>query len=418
MRRSLYGSLDHLGPSALLRLLEVTKATGVLELVTGSGALRLEVVSGRVAHPTEPCLHHAARVLASASGSFRFDPCELREPDGETIALTGLVEDTRSGEVSRAEIWHLAEGESDNPLEDLVGELESNAPDELLIARVGVVTLDPRIWRGSLAAGWRRRGWAAVTSGDPDTVDVGDLDVVVVHHQLSITRVGREDAWTDLVNRAVAEDVPVVWIGPLGDPAWVHRLVIAGVSFLLPAISGEASGASLARLAEDVAVVVDRLLSRHPVAEAGSAAASELVEALLHGIDGEQAVGSLLQLASASIHRGAVLAVDDTTIRCRAGFGYLFGRGRRSLPRGLSILERVIRSGEPVRCIDPTSTSAGEIARMLGLDRLEKQTAILPLGSSGRVVGLLVGDRNGEEVGDLDDLVRLGRRLGAAIIHR
>jgi hypothetical protein len=193
----------------------------------------------------------------------------------------------------------------------------------------------------------------------------------------------------------------------------VHRLIEAGVSFLIPAPQGE-SGEAAARFAESLSRVVDRQLQASQ--RAGwpglSAAVSELVVALLSEGGPDQGIGTLLQLAAEHFTRGAVLMAEETMIHCRAGFGYPLDPSRAVLPRGFALIEQVIRSGEALKAIEPGAS--GPLADVLGIDELPSETALIPLGRSGSVIGILVADREGEQVHDVADFVMLVGRLGSA----
>ena len=439
MRRPLSGSLEHLSPPALLRLVSATSPSGVLELETEVGSLRLEVKRGRVAVPTTEELENAGRILASCSGGFRFTPGHVGELEGDALTLTAFA-DAAGAAVSDLKLGSLLDGDFlespppsletnlhilpsealPNPLDDLLADLESGAPEELLVSQIGVVAQDPRWWKGSLERHWRRRGWKVCHFPALEEVDVDGLDLLVVHHQQGTVRVGREQAWLDLIASAegAKPPVPVVWIAPLGDPEWIHRLIACGVSFLMPAPQGE-GGEAVVRFGEDVSRVVGRQLGK-PL-QGGPAAlpsdVAELVGALLSQSDPDQGVSSLLQLAARQFDRGAVLLAEETSIRCRAGFGYNLNREKTALPRGIGFLERVLRSGEALTGIDPEAGGFGHLAGILGVEALPAATAVLPLGCSGGVVGVLVADRNGEPLPDLGDLVLLAGRLGGALGH-
>ncbi len=438
MRRSLQGSLEHLNPPTLLRLLWATARSGLLELDTPAGSLRLEVIRGRSPAMDDAVLAAAGRVLGATRGTFRFVPEDLGAPDEATVSLNALVDAAAlvlqhagveagsdrvlagSPDGARAGSIHvLPDAPPRNPLEALLEDLEQIAPEELLLAEIGVVAPDPRVWRGSLETAWRRRGWRVRLLGSPADVPVDELDALVIHHQLSITRVGHEGDWLELVQRGteVSPPVPVVWAGPLGDPAWVHRLIAAGVSFLMPPPQGD-TGEVMHRFADDLTLVVDRELRRRGVRVPGEMAGgvAELVDALLYGADSQQALGSLLQLASAEVARGAVLLVEGTAIRCRAGFGFPLDRDHTALPRGIGLLERVVRSGETALEPDPDSAAARQLARVLGLSRLVVGTAIIPLGTGSAVVGLLVVDHEGKPMPEISGLALVARRLGGAVV--
>ena len=109
--------------------------------------------------------------------------------------------------------------------------------------------------------------------------------------------------------------------------------------------------------------------------------------------------------------------VEETAIRCRAGFGYPLARGTQALPRGLSILELAIRSNNPTMGIDPTAGGSHRLAELLGLEELPSATAVIPLGIGASVAGILVGDREGENLSDLSELVVLAGRLGGVALH-
>lgn len=444
MMRTLAGSLTHLAPQTLLRMLSVAAPTGILELLTDAGSLRLEIVVGRVLRPTEELLMHAGGVLECAHGAFRFEPAELRplEDDGlELLAFAELARTTRrraasfavdvdverliAGEIvdltlpAMPNIHVLPEAPLENPLDDLLEDLEATSPGELLQAQIGVVATDPRLWRGPTEADWRRRGWKLRLLPTPAAVPLTGLDVVVVHHQLTTTRVGHEEEWLDLVSRAATATppVPLVWVGPLGDGVWVHRLIEAGASFLIPAPQGD-SGETLHRFIAGLTRVVDRQLRqrRERVEPELPAAVGELVDVLLSGADSDEAAAHLLRFASAQLARGALLMVSDTAIRCRAGFGYPLPSGLLVLPRGVGLLERVIRSSEATWELEPDSGGAIQLARCFGVDRLPPTTAVMPMVAGATVVGLLVADREGQALPDLRELALITRRLGSLLV--
>jgi hypothetical protein len=447
MKRILSGSLTHLAPPALMRLLSATATSGVLELVTDEGSFRMEIEHGWTAVPPPDQLEAASRVLSCVEGAFRFEPGDVPPIEGPSLSLGAFADGVRSGlrelesgQLTEIEIDRLVSGEiaelarsatlpnihllgSDppvNPLDDLLEVLADQAPEELLFAQVGVVAPDPRLWRGAVGNQWRRRGWEVRQIGKDVDVDLSELDLLVVHQAVGVSRRGNEERWLDLVQRAqeLEPSLPVVWAAPLGDPAWVHELVSAGVTFLLPVPPGE-GGEVQSRFVEDLTLVVDRQLrSLRPMSRPVlPAAVTELVDALLHEADSEQAVGVLLQLASGHLLRGAVLMVEETAIRCRAGFGYPLARGTHALPRGLSILELVIRSSEPTLGIDPTAGGSHRLAEVLGLEELPSATAVIPLGIGASVAGVLVADREGEGLPDLSELVVLAGRLGGVVLH-
>lgn len=447
MKRILSGSLTHLTPPALMRLLSATATSGVLELVTDEGSFQMEIDHGWTAVPPPDEIDTARRVLSCRDGAFRFEPGDVRPIDGPSLSLGAFADAIRSGlrdleagEIRDVEIERLVSGEITelarsatlpnihllpsqppaNPLDDLLEGLADEAPQELLFAQIGVVAPDPRLWRGAVDNEWRRRGWQVRRIGLNDDLADAGLDLLVVHHAHGVSRSGKEEAWLDLIRRArrVEPELPVIWASSLGDPGWVHDLVGAGVSFLLPVPPGE-GGEVQGRFVDDLTVVVDRHLQnlgrvdRQPLPPA----VTELVDALLHEADSEQAVGVLLQLASSTLLRTAVLAVEETAIRCRAGFGYPLGQVTRALPRGLGLLEKVVRSGQPTVGIDPDAVGSRRLAEGLGLDVLPSATAVIPLGVGAAVTGLLVADREGASLPDLSELVILASRLGGVALQ-
>lgn len=447
MKRILSGSLTHLAPPALMRLLSATATSGVLELVTDEGSFRMEIDHGWTAVPPSDQFENASRVLACSEGAFRFEPGEVSSIEGPSLSLGAFADAVRSGlrdlenaQMTDVEVDRLVAGEITelaqsatlpnihllpseppmNPLDDLLEGLADQAPQELLFAQVGVVAPDPRIWRGVVENEWRRRGWEVRQIGMKDEIEPANLDLMVVHQAPDVSRGGNEEWWLDLVRRAREAEppLPVVWASPLGNPSWVHELVVAGVSFLLPVPPGD-GGEVQTRFIEDLTTVVDRLLrSQRPMSRPVlPAAVTELVDALLYEADSEQAVGVLLQLASNHLLRGAVLMVEETAIRCRAGFGYPLVRGTQALPRGLGILERVIRSSQPIIGIDSAAGGSHRLAEVLGLEELPSATAVVPLGAGASVTGLLVADREGEALPDLSELVVLAGRLGGVALQ-
>ena len=437
MKRALFGSLEHLAPPALLRLVSATSPSGVLEIETAEGLLRLEVDRGRVAAPSKSELELAGEILGSRRGEFRVTPGAIQRAKGEVMSLTAFAEAAGSAashlqmellledefnEISsplpRANIHVLPTQPMQNPLADLLSDLEAEAPGELLFARVGVITQDPRWWRGALEMDWHRRGWQIQQLGFSDQIDFEGLDLLVVHHQQGSARVGSEKDWLDLIHRAsdMKPPLPVVWVAPLGDPAWTHQLIDAGVAFLMPAPQGEAGEVPI-RFAESLSRVVDRQIQaqqregRAPL----PTGVSELVGALLSESDPDQGISSLLQLAAQHFTRGAVLMAEVTAIRCRAGFGYSLEGSTGVLPRGIGLIERVIRSGEAFTTIEPGASGSNRLANVLGVSELPTATALIPLGRCGAVVGVLVADREGEELPDVADLVLLVGRLGGVV---
>ncbi len=442
MTRRISGSLADLGPRALLRLLGAVGRSGVLELETAAGRLRLDIVQGRVSRPDEAELRRAGRVFSADSGAYRFRAGPVDLTGQETVTLNAYlgsataavdpqrsIESVVSGAASldeapsrgTAKIHVLPPAPPENPLDELLAELEATAPGELLLSPVGVVAADPRPWRGTLESDWLRRGWRLRLLGDPTSVPVEELDALVVHHRLSTTRVGHEDDWIRLLERTatVVPPVPVLWIGPLGDPVWVHRLVAAGAGFLLPPPQGD-GGEALGRFIDSVTTVVDRLIgARHEARRSElSPGVSELVDALLHEADPEEAIGALLQLAAGQLGRGAVLTSEETSFRCRAGFGYPLARGSTALPRGVGLLERVVRSGQPELNPEPDTAGAVQLARVLGLEKLPAASVLIPLGRGPSASGLLVADCGGDPLPDLAELVVLAGRFGGLVVGR
>ena len=445
MKRVLSGSFSHLAPATLLRLLSATQPSGELELESGAGSLRLRVVRGRVACPGLAELRQALPVLTSDEGTFRFCPGPPDAIPGESMVLADYLAAARACTSpepltlsSDVEVGQLLEGDvadqtarvrplsihllpasvPENPIGELLADLEEMAPEELLFAQVGVLASDPRPWRGTLESVWRNRGWQLRQFGDPSDVPVDELDVLVVHQLLSVSRVGHEDAWTGLVARAAGAErpVPVVWIGPLGDAAWVQRLIEAGASFLLPPPQG-LSGESLQRFLGALTLVVERQVrARDALQQSGpSHAVSQLVDLLLHEVAPEDALSSLLDVVAGHLLRGVVLRVDETAVRCRAGFGYPLERGSGILPRGVGLVERIVRSGESVVGVEPDSDGVRRLGRALGIGDLPQALALIPLGAGGRVTGLLIGDREGEPLNDIEELELLGQRFGGVV---
>ena len=188
------------------------------------------------------------------------------------------------------------------------------------------------------------------------------------------------------------------------------------VSFLMPAPQMEA-GEATARFADTLSQVVHRQLQgqQREGRSALPTGVSELVGALLSESDPDQGISSLLQLAAEHFTRGAVLMAEETTIRCRAGFGYPLDRSSAVLPRGISLIEKAVRSGEAVTVIEPDASGGRLLAQVLGVSELPTETAVIPLGRCGAVVGVLVADREGEGLPDVADLVLLVGRLGGVV---
>ena len=447
MKRALSGSLAHLAPSPLLRLLSATAPSGVLEISCEAGDLRLETVKGKVAVPGAEELRRVGRILRAGSGSFRFEPREVRPIVGEALTLAALAEaaeatekawDASLGgdvdvdrllagevmELSRpapvADIHVLPVHPSHDPLDELLTDLQATAPGELLLTEVVVISKDPRIWRGTLASGWRRRGWELSVRGDPGDLPIDGADAVILHQEEALHRVDEEMDWIRTVRlaREATPPVPVVWVGRVRDRAWVHRLIEAGVSFLMPPPENR-SGPPLDRFAGDLAVVLDReIATRQMLASARRPrTVYELVDSLLEKGDPGQAISSLLQLASSQLWRGAVLMVEETAIRCRAGYGYPLSRGSTALPRGIALLEGAVRSGEAIMGIDPESGGAAQLARVLGVDRLPVATAVIPLAAGVTVLGLLVADREGAPLPELTEMTMLACCLGGVVVR-
>ncbi len=209
----------------------------------------------------------------------------------------------------------------------------------------------------------------------------------------------------------------MVWVGPLGDPVWVARLVEAGASFLLPTPAGE-GGAAWQSFQETVTRVVARLIQggAEKAVASGQPAAQELVEALVHGRDPGARIGVLLQLASGALRSGAVFTVDATVVRCRAGFGFPLSTETPVLPRGIAALETVIRTGEPLRSIDPAAAGSRQLAKVLGVEDLPAGLVLIPLRSREGTTGLLIGERGGSSEKELEELIAIARRVGGVLL--
>jgi hypothetical protein len=437
VKRVVSGTLEHLSPPVLLRLVSATSPSGVLEIETADGSLRLEVDRGCVAMPPRTELERVGKVLGSREGRFRFAPGDVCRLEGEVISLTAFAEAAGAAasnfEVDRlleldfldasmppgrANIHVLPSEPPQDPLHDLLSDLEAEAPGDLLFAEIGVAAQDPRWWRGSLEREWLRRGWRIHFFSSPGAIDLEGLDLLVIHLQRSAARSGHETDWLDLIRLGLEmkPSVPVVWVAPLGDPMWVNRIIEAGVSFLMPAPHGEV-GEATSGFADGLSRVVERQLQSQQ--REGRAAwpngVSELVGALLSESDPDQGISSLLQLAAENFTRGAVLMAENTAVRCRAGFGYPLDRTATTVPRGIGLIERVIRSGEALTEIDPKAVGERRLAAVVGVPELPQACAIIPLGRCGAVVGVLVADREGDVLPDLADLVLLVGRLGGAV---
>ncbi len=442
MSRVVKGRLEHLAASTVFSLLGATARSGVFELETVSGRYEFSVDRGRVALPDLELCRRLHRMLSSGAGTFQFSEGSVEAIDGDTVALTGLVEVVRArGERSpfasdldfdellgdgtetplrETKVVMLSEQALEDPIADLLTDLEAMDPDEVLVAPIGVIANDPRLWRNA-ELDWRKRGWQQRLLSTPSEVPLEEIDLLIIQHSLSTTRVGHEDDWIALIRRAAGRTppVPVLWSGPLGDPIWVHRLVEAGVSFLLPAPSG-LTGETASRYLHSVQRVTDRLLMQRgdtPTSERSSSLV-QLMDALLSDSDPQGAVTAILQMAAVHFARGALLSVEDTAFRCRAGFGYSMSPGSGLLPRGVGLLERVVRSRRPVVGLDDASSGgARQLGRLLGLETLEEETSIVPLLDGDLVAALLVGDRCGESqtVDELEEVILLGQRLGGLL---
>jgi hypothetical protein len=432
------GSLEHLSPPALLRLVSATSPSGLLVLDTAEGELRFEVDRGRVREPSEEQLRLARRVLGCRDGHFSFQPQLIKPIEGRALGLSalaaaaeGIDTDTEINALLTDEIFDfqissdtvkihvLPSQPPHNPLDEMLVDLAAEAPSELLFAEIGVIAQDPRLWRGSIDRQWRQLGWRLVLVPMSEPIEIENFDVLVVHHQMAMARVGRERTWLELIRHGCAADptVPVVWVAPLGDPDWVHQLIDAGVSFLMPSPQSE-TGEVASRFTADLTSVVDRQLrNRQRRAETGlSSSVSDLVGAILSESDPDRGLKSLLQLASENFTRGAVFTVDERAIRCRAGFGYPLDRNATVLSRGLDLLEQVVQSGTAVMEIEPETDGARRLAGVCGLAELPAATALIPLGRFGSVAGMLVADRKGDALPDIEELVVLAGRLGGAVV--
>ncbi len=446
MQRKLSGSLSHLNPRTLLRLLSAAEASGVLTIQTGGEAMRLEIVRGMMEPPDPSETTRIRSILSSGEGQFRFEPgnpAQEAPPGGVSVlSLAGAtplgeisdrpqfasdrpVEDLLGGSaetfevVEETKIHLLPEDAPQNPLDDLLSELEATAPEELLFAQIGLVATDPRFWGGSLARTWRRRGWELRSFESPSEVPVNELDVLIVHQHLSVLRSGSEEAWLALVSRAAgsAPPVPSIWIGPLGDPAWVHRMISAGVMFLMPPPQSD-GGESLRRFHDAVEAVIARQLTMRMHLDAGQTrlVEGELLDVLLHGQESVRGLSVLLQLAAGALQRAAVIGIEETAVRCRAGFGYPLSRGQAAAPRGIGVIERVLRSRAPVLSLDPESAGAQQIAKMLGIEKLVRESVLIPLCAGPSVTGILVGDRRGASLESLEELTTLAARMGGVLM--
>ncbi len=439
VRRKLSGDLSHLGLGQLFRLLGAARASGTLTVEAGDTRLELPVVEGSTVRPSAEGLAVIRRLGRSGSGRFRFEQAPQTTVEGRLVPLAILDELAEQGagaeklssdlaldELLRSELklpfaaapppelHHLPPEAPEDPLGELVEDLQDLAPEDLHLARVGVLSADPRLWRGTVERRWQRHGWEPALLAGVEA-DLSDVDLVVVHHQLSITRVGREEDWLALVERAAARGVPVVWIGPLGDPRWVELLVRAGVSFVLPPPPAD-SGEPLERFHRTLAAVIGRILERREVAgQAAGDPVAELAEALFGDDTPGGGVEAVLKLASRVFSRAAVLRVESTRFRTWAGYGYPLAEGLRALPRGIALLERAARDRECLRSMPEPGQGRRQLARLLGVQELPDATSVVPLQAGARTVALLVGDGAGDPPAGLDELLRLAPRLGVLL---
>ncbi len=441
VRKKLVGELAHLGFGELLQLLNAAGATGRVTIDGPAGPFEMIVVGGKTTRPTSDGLTTLRKLFSATEGRFRFEQ-DLDLTLDEKLVSLGILEDlsTRAGSAGLnsdlqlekllktsfseplpdariREIHHLTPGELEDPMAELVEDLQDLAPEDLQLAQVGVVASDPRLWRGTVEQDWRRRGWEMKLLPGSDAGLEG-IDLVVVHHQLSVTRVGSEGEWLAMVKEACssARSIPLVWVGPLGDPRWVERLVEAGVSFLLPPPAGD-RGEPLVRFHAALASIVERLLERGRRGFSQQSAFARLAETLFS--EGEEASGvaTVLQVAARSLDRAAVIRVEPTSFRSMAGFGYALHEGLRALPRGIAILEHAARGRETVIGLTDPGQGRRQLARLLGVEHVASNTCVVPLQAGGRPVAVLVGDREGDDLTDLDDLIRLAPKLGLLLEH-
>ena len=108
MKRILSGSLTHLAPPALMRLLSATATSGVLELVTDEGSFRMEIDHGWTAVPPPDQIETASRVLSCTEGAFRFEPGDVPSVEGPSLSLGAFADSVRSG-LRELEYGHLTE---------------------------------------------------------------------------------------------------------------------------------------------------------------------------------------------------------------------------------------------------------------------------------------------------------------------
>ncbi len=171
MARVLSGNLEDLAPPALVQLVAATGASGTLEVVSNVGSIRLEVVKGGIRAAPGDDLRTIGTIFRCTEGSYRFFPGEVAG-DSDTVTLDAAefleaarsaVASSRPGFASEVDLDALIAGEVleistavgrpaihvlpqhpvENPLDDLLVDLEASAPEELLFAQVGVVAADP-----------------------------------------------------------------------------------------------------------------------------------------------------------------------------------------------------------------------------------------------------------------------------------
>ena len=183
MKRILSGSLTHLAPPALMRLLSATATSGVLELVTDEGSFRMEIDHGWTAVPPTDQLDAASRVLTCSEGAFRFEPGDVSPVEGPSLSLGAFADavrsglrDLESGQLTDIEVDRLVSGEivelaqsatlpnihllppepPVNPLDDLLEGL-AEAPDlEPVLFKIG---RSSPIWVRGEKGVWPSRGY-------------------------------------------------------------------------------------------------------------------------------------------------------------------------------------------------------------------------------------------------------------------
>jgi hypothetical protein len=413
--KAILGRLSELGLRELSKLLTSAGTDGLLEIEGPAGPARIRFRKGHIAGAITPALVAA---YSARSGSFCFRPGAAEGsaewvPQEEFFArLEADAELTLRGEAAAGAAGTLPA--SGDPLAELRDSLS-----EIAIPGVGahilIVAADPRPYR-TLPPEWRQRGWEVSVTDAPRWPDGPPPSLVILHLPAPATLPGGTESWFAMVERAASQrpPVPTLWVGGLGDPGVRHRVILAGVDFMVPAPASGA-GETARWFREELTLLADRLIARRASTGEGDAEAFRDFFLALH-VDATPAEvrASLLRFAGTFFARGVLFEVRERVFESVGGYGFHLASPSQ-VSRGVAPLEDIVVERRRVRFADYPNEATTAVARVLksrtGLEGAEA----FPILAGGECLALFLGDHPLVAEAEIEALAGVMARSGSLL---